>query len=271
MSFSRDVACIIAEYLSEYKLLDWIDKSMVCNDWLSANPNGLDFLLENKVQIHIVLLAHNTDPKAVDMFITSMLPTVEKLCFSYLLSNSTASEFIIGEVRRVMKKQEFSDISSTVKWLINNSLVTFNTIELYRNPSNELFNLIEPFVSSDEDLESIAMNPCDAAVNYIFNNLDRIKPEYLSANCNPKVLKYVIENNLVNFQYLSRNSLPQAIELLTTNPDRIDWNQLIFNPGAIELLKTHKTISEMLPWITVNPAIFELKSDQKIIDILIKM
>lgn len=286
MSFSRDVAGIIAEYLSEYKLLDCIDKSMVCNDWLSENHNGLDFLLENKVNINVVTLGNNPSPRAVNMFIKTMLPTVQKLCFSHLLSNPTASEFIINEIKKYMEHYKLPSLNATINQLIHRFPVTFNMNELCKNTNNELFNLLEPYIYGAGNLMSVAMNPCDAAVKYIFNNLDRIRPDYLSANCNPKVVEYIIKNNLVNFHYLNYNSHPAAIELLKANTDKINWRLLSRNPAAIELLKTYIPFIKANPdiftskiyhsadyvlFISANPAIFELKSDQKIIDVLIQI
>ena len=52
------------------------------------------------------------------------------------------------------------------------------------------------------------------------------------------------------------SAIPEAIQLLEKNPDKIDWFWLSSNPAAIQLLKANP---EKIDWamFSSNPAIFE--------------
>lgn len=56
-----------------------------------------------------------------------------------------------------------------------------------------------------------------------------------------------------DLDYLSIN--PNAIKLLTANPDKIDWECLSMNPNAIDLLRVNQ---DKICWDNIwsNPAIF---------------
>ena len=44
----------------------------------------------------------------------------------------------------------------------------------------------------------------------------------------------------INYTYLSKNTHPEAIKILTKNKDKICWKYLSQNPSAIDLLKKNK-------------------------------
>jgi hypothetical protein len=59
MSLSSDVAGIIAAYLAEYKLVDWIDIYMIRWHQLCENPLGLDIVKKSPERINWYLLSKN--------------------------------------------------------------------------------------------------------------------------------------------------------------------------------------------------------------------
>jgi len=50
----------------------------------------------------------------------------------------------------------------------------------------------------------------------------------------------LIKNYDINYTFLSKNTHPEAIKILTENKDKICWKYLSQNPSAIELLKKNK-------------------------------
>jgi hypothetical protein len=60
----------------------------------------------------------------------------------------------------------------------------------------------------------------------------------------------------IKWRYLSKNPNPEAIKLLKTNLDEIDWYLLSANPAAIELLKENRA---KINWnyFSGNPSIFD--------------
>ncbi len=97
-------------------------------------------------------------------------------------------------------------------------------------------------------------------------NKTKIDWDYLSVNTNPYAIELLKANrNKINWPFLSENQA--AIELLKDNEDKIDWALLSSNPNdeAIELLNANQ---DKIDWkhLSLNPnpeAIELLKANQK--------
>ena len=50
---------IIAEYIGEYTLLDWVDESKLDWEWLSENPNSIHMLEKNLDKVNWEWLSWN--------------------------------------------------------------------------------------------------------------------------------------------------------------------------------------------------------------------
>jgi len=89
-------------------------------------------------------------------------------------------------------------------------------------------------------------------------NPDKIDWEELSSNTSPNAIDLLRANpEKINWDWLSFN--PNAMDLLQANPDKIDWEVLSSNtsPNAIDLLRANP---DKIDWdeFSANPAIFEL-------------
>jgi hypothetical protein len=78
---------------------------------------------------------------------------------------------------------------------------------------------------------------------------------------------YIADTLIVSFICHSFPSLilPNAIQLLKQNPDKIAWFSLPMNPNAIELLENYK---DHIQWslLSYNPSIFKKNIDYKFLD-----
>ena len=100
----------------------------------------------------------------------------------------------------------------------------------------------------------LSMNP--SAMHLIYKH--RLNIQMLC--CNPAAM-YIISDvfkkqpHKINWNNLSLNTSPEAIEMLILNPEKINWDMLSMNPSAIHILELNQ---DKINWINlfVNPAIF---------------
>jgi hypothetical protein len=59
----------------------------------------------------------------------------------------------------------------------------------------------------------------------------------------------------INWKQVSAHGNKSMMNLLESNPDKIDWNKLSMNPDAIHLLKRNQDKIDWR-WFTLNEAIF---------------
>ena len=91
-------------------------------------------------------------------------------------------------------------------------------------------------------------------------NISKIDWNNLSMNVNPEAIEMLKKNiNKVDWSELSKN--PNAIELLKENIDKVDWYRLSWNPNAIEILKANQN---KIYWhcLSRNPNIIQLDYQQ---------
>ena len=109
-----------------------------------------------------------------------------------------------------------------------------------------------------EKLSWVFLSANPNAIELLKKYQDKIDWEYLSKNTNPNAID-MLKTNLdeINWNFLSAN--PSAIELLRGNPDKIVWSNLSVNPNprAIELLKEN---FDEIDWnrLSQNPNAIEL-------------
>ena len=56
MFLPNDIVNLILEFLLDYELLEWIDSTRLCWADLSANPNAIHILEQNKDKNHLVFV-----------------------------------------------------------------------------------------------------------------------------------------------------------------------------------------------------------------------
>ena len=104
--------------------------------------------------------------------------------------------------------------------------------------------------------ESLSKNRNPNCIDFLRENIDKIKWDYISAN--PIAIELLEENyENIDWNWLSENPNPKAIELLKIklkeDPDYIDWERLSVNPNAVKILKEYP---KNIDWdvLTLNPS-----------------
>jgi hypothetical protein len=87
----------------------------------------------------------------------------------------------------------------------------------------------------------------------------------INKNCSNFAMNLLLNHpDKINLEYLSGNSNPTAITLLEQNPNKIDWNELCLNPGAIHILnqrtKHFTTNIQLINWYNLccNPSAIDI-------------
>jgi hypothetical protein len=184
-------------------------------DRLSEEQKGLlnwDELSENHHDRALDLLEHEDNRGKIDWY---------KLCYN---TNPRAIELL---------KQNPDNINWTV---------------LSSNPSaGEL--LLKKENSDKIDWDNLSKNPNPQIYEYMMKHKNKINWKMFAQNTHPEAITTLIRHITLNrltinhkmWEGISENSSVEAIRLLESHPDKIDWFMLSRNPGerAFHLLITH--------------------------------
>jgi hypothetical protein len=249
------------ETLLKYKLRSWFPSNKLSNDFVSANPNAIDFfsLQQNRRFIAWHILSEN--PNAIDFL--SLPDNKKHIFFHYLACNKSSNPKLIELLKTELKANP--DIRRKINWEelsknpyaieILTSPENYDYIKWKSLSSNTSSAAIE-FLLSDKNIDFIkwfefSRNPCDDAITFLKDNPDYINWDGLSGNTNPMAIsllkkkikeenmlspkEYANLENKVYWRALSAN--PKAIPLIITKIkdgirlDDIDWNALSENPA----------------------------------------
>jgi hypothetical protein len=268
--------------LLKYKLIRWIKESKIlkCAE-LSSNINAIDLLTlpKNIKYINYNNLSKNRNPEALllikkkiieekSLSKTEYKKLKNKINWDYLSENPIAIELL----------EEYKD---DINWgtICNNSNPKVlkllekkikkepDDIEWEELSSNPIAIKLLKKYPDDIDYSGLSANSSDEALQLLKENPDDIDFAMLSFNKNPKaliLLKKLLEiepEKLNDWTYLSENSLPEAIEILKANFNKIDWGRLSSNSSdeAIQLLKDNPDkISWGMLSANTNPKALEL-------------
>jgi hypothetical protein len=249
----------------KYKLIEWFPINKLQKDFVSANPNAIEFLSlpENKEFINWHVLSSN--PNAIDFL--SLPENKEFINYNYLSCNKSSNPKLIELLKEYIKK--------TTRW------GKINWEELSKNPyAVELFTLPEnryyinwkglssnpspkaiKFLTLDENIEMIkwfefSSNPCDAAIKFLIDNPHYIDWSGLSANSNIKVIPLITKR--INEEKIIEETSPKEYANLK---NKVYWRALSANPNAIDLIitkiKEGIRLNEIDWWaLSKNPSIF---------------
>ena len=263
-----DVVKIIKEKyktLLKYKLRSWLPSNKLANDFVSANPNAIDFLSlpHNRRLIAWHILSEN--PNAIDFL--SLPENKERIFYHYLSCNKSSNpkliellkDYIIANPsirsKRQLNWEELSKNPYAIEILTSPENYDYiNWKSLSSNPSPEAIE----FLLLDKNIDFIkwlefSRNPCDAAIKFLKANQDYIDWGGLSGNTNPAAIpvikKKIKEENLLT---------PKEYAKLE---DKVYWRALSANPNAIPLIITKIKEGNQLDdidWdaLSKNPAIF---------------
>ena len=195
------------ETLLKYKLRSWFPSNKLSNDFVSANPNAIDFfsLQHNRRFIAWHILSEN--PNAIDFL--SLPENKKHIFFHYLACNKSSNPKLIELLKTELKANP--DIRRKINW------------------------------------EELSKNPYAIEILTSPENYDYIKWKSLSSNTSPAAIKFLLEDKNIDFiKWLefSRNPCDDAITFLKDNPDYIDWEGLSANTNPIAILLLKKKIKE---------------------------
>ena len=212
---------------SKYVLRKWVKKEELNWSMLSENPCAID-LLKEKIQ----------QEKSMDKEEYKNLKVEEKVNWLKLSMNPEAID--------ILKKY-----SRDIVWctLCDNKNPRAVDMILERM---EYEKQLPPYSIEDEDYDE-DNDEDEASKDCYF--LYRVWIDRMCYNENPRIIDLLRErieleknrehymtlniNEKIDWEQLSSNPHPKAIELLAENLDEVDWTVLSENPGAIELLKAN--------------------------------
>ena len=213
------------EYLNtiDPKYLDW--------EMLSANPSAVTMLEQNKDKIVWYWLSQN--PEAIHLL--KMYP--ERINWTMLSANPGAFEILSSNKDKIdwnmLSSNESIECSQMCKdnidtvsdwcYMGNNPYMADIILDnLTRVPKNEF--------TSNPDIRLIAKHAGleEEGVTYKLSSAWGI-----SANVNDIALTHLFTNYSDNVEYtpLSKNPNPLALNHLSQNPSKINWEKLLTNPG----------------------------------------
>ena len=250
--------------LLKYKLRDWLPSNKLSNDFVSANPNAIDFfsLPHNRRLIAWHILSEN--PNAVDFL--SLPENKEHIFYHYLSCNKSSNPKLIKLLQDYIKTnadphinwEELSKNPYAIEILTspeNYDYIDWKSLSCNPSPKAIEFLLLDKNIKFVKWFE-FSSNHCNAAVQFLKDNPQHIDWSGLSANTNSKAIP------LINKKIKEEN---QLYELSPTEyaklQNKVYWRALSANPKAIPLIitKIKEGIRlDDIDWdaLSKNPAIF---------------
>ena len=257
---------LITDYyqsLLEYKLVEWYPINNLRKDFVSANPNAIDFLSlpENERYINWYILSEN--PNAVDF-----LDKNEKnIKYHYLSCNKSSNPKLIKLLNEYIEKNPRSKEINKEELSKNKYAIDILTLPknyyyinwkgLSSNPSPKAIK----FLTLDENIENInwfefSRNPCDNAIQFLIDNPNYIDWGGLSGNTNSKAIP-LITKRVKEEKKIEKLSEKEYSKL----KNKVCWKALSANINAIKLIikkiKDGTRLDDIDWWaLSKNPSIF---------------
>jgi hypothetical protein len=212
IGFPADIASIITGYCAEPVLLDWIPKDKLDKHMLATNPMA---------------------------YRAGMVDVNDPTMFEWIAGNSAAE----AEIRANPIDYFCSDriwFNPSVADLLLKARRQCDIWFFSRNTCIDVVHYLETRFGLT-DLEGFSMN--ESAITWLRAHPDVIEKSYICGN--PAAIDIIQALPKIEYNYLSANSHPWAIEQLRTHQNEIDWT-----------------------WFSGNPGIFQYKTDPKLITIL---
>jgi hypothetical protein len=173
----------------------------------------------------------------------------------YLVDNKNNTTVIRGMFRGLSRNQN-------AIYILETNFDEIELISLCENKNPDAIPLIEKIIKKNEYLMGtpnlepsiIGFMLYDHIISHELSYGDSLFWNYvwrnLSSNFNaiPLLEKY---KEFINWEFLSMNTNPKAIEILKNNIDNIDWERLSENPSGVSLLENN--IEKTTMNITNNP------------------
>ena len=223
----RKVTLINYKSMLKYRLYEWIPRIKIELNYLSQNPNAIDFLSlpQNKKYIDYSKLCDNKNPRAIKLLEEelSIRPNNPDINWRALSKNPHAID-ILDKHRNKIKMSIFSGNTNP------KAIQIIKKLRLERANGN-----ISSSSSSDDniDWEKMSENTSTAAINFLSlpENHKKIEWDVFSANTNPKAIELLTEKELIE------NNLSEKDFNKLKPSKKISWRELSKNPKAISLLE----------------------------------
>ncbi len=206
--FPKDIANIISDYLSELKLLDWIDLGALDQNCLEFNPNAL---------------------------LAGLIPDLENTS-PYIAANPLAFDYIKANIDEYISSEYKWRNPPMVEWLFSVGIYPKKSsyFQLGFCESKLAIQWILDNVQKQKAIDYLTCNPM--AIDILRQNLDMIDDK-IWGNCAAiDILQSKITaGDEINWIWLSYNRSPWAIDLLQRNQDEIYWKYFAENPSIFEV------------------------------------
>ena len=222
----RKLTLINYKSLLKYRLYEWIPRIKIELNFLSQNPNAIDFLSlpQNKKYIDYSKLCDNKNPRAIKLLEEeiSVRPDNPDINWRALSKNPYAID-ILDKHRNKIKMRIFSGNTNP------KAIQIIKELRLERANGNSSSSS----GSNNIDWVNMSANTSTAAINFLSlpENYNKIEWDVFSANTNPKAIEMLIAKESEEFDLEER-------EFNRLKPyEKISWRELSKNPKAISLLE----------------------------------
>jgi len=189
-----------------------------------------------------------------------LLPWIQKnrLCTTQLNLNPNAMEYMIKN-NIYMSPHLISLNTSAIDYIIQNPEL-FKLTAIISNKN--AIKLIEKHIHEIGHYQTHMLYSNPNTLHLVCLNPEYIAWNYLSCNTNPIAIKLLSENiNKINWCNLSQNE--SAINILNDNQDKIVWRNLAKNPNAYELIVKHINKFNIIDLsYNTNPLVLKLIEDK---------
>lgn len=206
--FPKDIAQIVAEYITTHKYLDWINQTLICREYLCENPNAY----------YAGLVTVDDEP-------------------THYAQNPAMRDEILANWDKCIKSRRIIENPAVFPEAMASG-ASYNLINLALNTHPDAIKLlVEKHLHKDE----CACNP--KLISHI--NLSTINRKNVYMLANPGAISIIQFDKVRNYGYLSCNPHPAVIEHLRCNQDKIEWTWFSTNPGIFERRPDPKLLAEL--------------------------
>ena len=242
--------------------------------WISRNPNAIHILLKNPNKINEESLYWNPNCMDILLFQPKWIWNMHWIDFSrYTKSMNLLEKYFerikwdclctnphaIYLIEKYPERIEWSSLSHNPNAIHileqNHDKIDFYCLKVNKKTSY----LAENFPDKIKDLNWKWICSCSNDIDFIKKYPQFILWDELSLNEHNDAVE-LLEANIdkINWKNLSKNKNPKALKLLEENIHLLDdWEELSFNPVAIDILKKYPNKIEWYA-LSMNESIFEL-------------
>jgi len=236
--------------------IDFLEKNPENIDWptLSKNPAAIKLLLKNKYHIRWSPLSAN--PAAIDL----LLENKNRIDWKEFSKNPhpKAFQYLMEHKHKICWQSFSSNLNPDACIYLEKNQIYINWNSIAANPNAyEILKVQYPYFPNY--YYGIFINMCSNPNPDIIRLLDIPRIVWSVLSRNPAgidvLLKYPEQ---IDWPTFSENPHPLAIKHMRANKDKIYWECLLGNCGAIDLIKEMSYTYPITEYIWFNPSLFEI-------------